>query len=648
MKRTIIHRIFCVRILIGSLILAVGTVVKAHGAALISHGPRIIVSTDVGGTDPDDLQSLVHLLVYADRYDLEGLISSPYGLGRKEHILKALDAYETDYPNLRTYSEKYPDPDALRSITKQGALDTPGPSGVGEPTEGSRWIMENARRDDPRPLHILVWGGIEDLAQALNDAPDILPKLRVYWIGGPNKKWSVDAYNYVEQNHPKLWMIEANATYRGWFTGGNQKGEWGNKAFVKMHIAGHGALGEFFVHAKDELKMGDTPSVARLLHGTPDDPSQPSWGGRFVRIWEGRKTIFDHGPTLPEHSEVFGVTEFTLPRPKGYSTQNTATMIFNGGVPVSNGVNEGDVLRFRFSPGDAKVWSYVLREGLPEYGMHAVGNDKDSPGSELIISAVDKEDPRPVWVTVWGGPNVLAQALWKIRATRSPEGLKEFVSKLRVYTISDQDDSGPWIRKDFPDLFYVASPGFHELGGYHHATWTGISGDKFHGRFAGGDFNIVSNPWLDEHIRSKGPLGKQYPHMDYLMEGDTPSFLFLIENGLGNSEHPDWGGWGGRYEFYTPPLRKWHLEAETRPFWSDAQDEVLGVDGNWHTGNQETIWRWRSAYQNDFEARMNWSVSKHYGDANHPPVAKLTHANELDVPCGRRAVHSRRPVGTLP
>ena len=102
----------------------------------------------------------------------------------------------------------------------------------------------------------------------------------------------------------------------------------------------------------------------------------------------------------------------------------------------------------------------VIKEGLPDYGMHAVGEGKDSPGSDLLISAVDKDDSRPVWVTVWGGPNVLAQALWKIRATRSPEALEKFVSKLRVYTVSDQDDSGPWIRHNFTNLFYIASPDF--------------------------------------------------------------------------------------------------------------------------------------------------------------------------------------------
>ena len=103
----------------------------------------------------------------------------------------------------------------------------------------------------------------------------------------------------------------------------------------------------------------------------------------------------------------------------------------------------------------------VIREGRPAYGMAAVGAGMDSPGSDRIIQVVDRDDPRPVWVPVWGGPNCLAQALWKVRATRSPAALDRFVSKLRVYTISDQDDSGPWMRKTFPDLFYIASPGMH-------------------------------------------------------------------------------------------------------------------------------------------------------------------------------------------
>ncbi len=281
----------------------------------------------------------------------------------------------------------------------------------------------------------------------------------------------------------------------------------------------------------------------------------------------------------------------------------------------------------------------VVREGRPDYGMRAVGEGMDSSGSELLIQAVDRNDPRPLWVPVWGGPNVLAQALWKVRATRLSEALDKFVAKLRVYTISDQDDSGPWIRKTFPKLFFIASPGVHAGGAYHHATWSGISGDRFHGRFTGADFAIVDNPWLDEHIRRKGPLGAQHPHTEFLMEGDTPSFLGLINNGLNAPERPDWGGWGGRYELYTPRLQKWFQEPETRPFWSDASDEVRGVDGHWHTSNHATIWRWRAAFQNDFAARMDWTI-KPFAEANHPPVVKLGHPAQFSAKPGGRVTLS--------
>lgn len=270
----------------------------------------------------------------------------------------------------------------------------------------------------------------------------------------------------------------------------------------------------------------------------------------------------------------------------------------------------------------------IITEGLPEYGMKAVGTGKDSPASELLIKSVDKSDSRPLWVTAWGGPNVLAQALWKVRETRSKKELEKFVGKIRVYTISDQDDSGPWIRKEFPGLFYIVSPGFNAGGGYHHATWSGISGDLFHARCDGADFSIVSNEWLDQNIRSKGPLGAEYPLWEYLMEGDTPSFLSLINNGLSNPEHPEWGGWGGRYELYTPRMRKWFLHPESRPVYSDAEDEVLGVDGRWHSGNHETIWRWRDAFQNDFAARMDWTIEE-YDKANHPPNVKAAHETNL-------------------
>ncbi|MCR9064392.1 MAG: DUF1593 domain-containing protein [Cytophagales bacterium] len=292
----------------------------------------------------------------------------------------------------------------------------------------------------------------------------------------------------------------------------------------------------------------------------------------------------------------------------------------------------------------------VISKGIPVGGMAGVGEGKDSEGSELLIKTADKNDNRPLWVNVWGGPSVLAQALYKVRATRSKVELAKFVAKLRVYAISDQDDSGPWIRAEFPELFYIVTPGANAGGGFHHGTWIGIGGDKFHGRFGGADFELVTNEWLERNIRKKGPLGKMYPHWEFMMEGDTPAFLYLVNNGLNSPNNPNWGGWGGRYEYYLPKTEKWFYQPETHPIWTNADDEVLGKDGQWHETNQATIWRWREAYQNDFAARMDWTILP-YNKANHPPVVKLETPTYIKAKKGDRvdlsAVGTTDPDGDL-
>ena len=99
--------------------------------------------------------------------------------------------------------------------------------------------------------------------------------------------------------------------------------------------------------------------------------------------------------------------------------------------------------------------------GQKGYGMSDVGDGKDSPGSELIIASVDKDDPRPVWVGGWGGTNNVAQAIWKVRATRSKEELSKFLGKLRVFDILGQDDAGAWIAKNFPEVLYIRATGVY-------------------------------------------------------------------------------------------------------------------------------------------------------------------------------------------
>ena len=271
-----------------------------------------------------------------------------------------------------------------------------------------------------------------------------------------------------------------------------------------------------------------------------------------------------------------------------------------------------------------------VTQGLPLYGMSGVGEGKDSPGSAAILRALNDPDPRPLWITVWGGANTLAQALFRMKADHPDAELRQLVGKLRVHTISDQDDSGAWIRENFPDLFYIVSP-----GGYGHGVWGAI-----HQVVDGIDNRTVSNAWLAENIQQgHGPLGAIYPDVAYGMEGDTPSFLGLIPNGLNAPEHPDWGGWGGRYELYLP--RREDLEptgftggvpvgAETRPIWTNASDNFAPAQKSDYgraihpamqtfSGSRVTLWRWRDDFQNDFAARMAWATAN-FAHANHPPV----------------------------
>jgi hypothetical protein len=86
---------------------------------------------------------------------------------------------------------------------------------------------------------------------------------------------------------------------------------------------------------------------------------------------------------------------------------------------------------------------------------------------------------------------------------------------------------------------------------YYKATWTGISGDNWYKNGPFFRYELVNNPWLAKNIRENhDPLGSNYLPFDYIMEGDTPAFLGLINNGLGWYVSPSYGGWGGRYDLF--------------------------------------------------------------------------------------------------
>jgi len=285
-------------------------------------------------------------------------------------------------------------------------------------------------------------------------------------------------------------------------------------------------------------------------------------------------------------------------------------------VVAAYGEAQPSLLRHHPAYPSAKDLLERVQPGNGDYGVDAIGPGHDTAGSDWIIAVVDRPDPRPVWVAVWGGTTDLAQALWRVSAERSAAEARAFVSRLRVHSIGDQDDTGPWLRAHYPGLLTVTD--------YR----------VFRGMYKGGDPSMVTQEWVRRHVtEGHGALGAAYPNYDGgdpwgrvrgVKEGDTPSWFYVLPNGLSDPEQPSWGCWGGRFR-----------GSGTR--YSDAQDDVPGEDGE-----RATVNRWRPAYQADFQARMTWCHTPYQG-ANHAPVARLAGPERLSVHPGEEVALDATP-----
>jgi len=265
-----------------------------------------------------------------------------------------------------------------------------------------------------------------------------------------------------------------------------------------------------------------------------------------------------------------------------------------------------------------------IKSGNPQRGLDAVGEGRDTEGSRWIVEVVDRPDPRPVNITIWGGQTDLAQALWRVRADRPAAGLKQFIQRIRVYDIGDQDKIVDWIWREFPGLFYVLGQA---------AKGRDKREAVYRGMYLGGDQSLTSREWMETNIRQgHGPLGVLYPTRTWtapnphsaIKEGDTPSWFYFLPNGLNAPDHPTWGGWGGRF-----------IRTQDRMY-CDAQDTVEAV-----TDGRSTVWRWRDTFQRDFQARMDWCVRRR-AEANHPP-AVVCNGDATGAVLTERV----RPAGTI-
>ncbi|MFO0912071.1 MAG: DUF1593 domain-containing protein [Pirellulales bacterium] len=205
-------------------------------------------------------------------------------------------------------------------------------------------------------------------------------------------------------------------------------------------------------------------------------------------------------------------------------------------------------------------------------GTENIGADKNSEASDRLIEIVDRPDPRPVYVSVWGDCSVVAQAVWKVQQTRAPAEVDAFIDKLRIHQIATQDGTIGWLRENFPQLFIIHSE------------------KTYQGMFGGSD-PLSDLAWINQHIRSgHGPLCDIYPQEGIgctgVCEGDSPAFLWLVSanRGLNDPDDPTQESWGGA--FRKVPDRK-HF-----------------IDGP----GPSSISKWRREFQREFAERADWCV----------------------------------------
>ncbi|MEX2514387.1 MAG: nucleoside hydrolase-like domain-containing protein [Cyclobacteriaceae bacterium] len=248
---------------------------------------------------------------------------------------------------------------------------------------------------------------------------------------------------------------------------------------------------------------------------------------------------------------------------------------------------------------DPDFLNSLVKSGLGN--QKELGEGWDTEASEHIIKVVD-ESQNKVHIPVWGGLRELAQALWKVKQTRNEQELKAFSHKIQVHAIGDQDRHRDYILNEFKEVTFIAN-GF---------AWYGSAGVRelsaFRGMYMTGDVSRQNAVWVRSNIHLS-PLGEKYQlhghGTDGMKEGNTPSFLGLIANGLNVPEKPEYGGWGGRYRLLRNRL------------YIDVPDFLNGKLNERHT-----VARWRPAFQNDFLARVKWGIAP-YENANHNPIIIL-------------------------
>ncbi len=259
--------------------------------------PRVFIFTDINidAGDPDDRQSLVHLLWYADELQIEGIVPDRWNARGFEACNLAMQAYAKDHQMLNLAKTGYPAP--------QSVLDL-----IAADLEYAMEKFRQAAAIDTSPLYVLVWGNMVNFGEALRRYPELSANVRAITIG---TDLMMEEYNqYIPENWERMeqpcrqynwngwgrneifndprfkdmWWLEINWTYEGMFTG-----EEPTEMFYKL--SHYGALGQHMIDVTANepwaryFRVGDTPSVLYVIDpdNIPDDPTLGSWAGRFLQ-----------------------------------------------------------------------------------------------------------------------------------------------------------------------------------------------------------------------------------------------------------------------------------------------------------------------------------------------------------------------------
>ena len=266
--------------------------------------------------------------------------------------------------------------------------------------------------------------------------------------------------------------------------------------------------------------------------------------------------------------------------------------------------------------------------------LRSVVKDGGDPATPAYVYDRIRESAEDIWLVTWGGLKGIDEAL---DYAKTQPDYADIIDRVYIYAVAKQDPEDRYDARD--DDIYNNHPGIGLFiwntreGRDATSQFIAVSDSSdlqgWVGTLPESIEDLFNDRWVDVNVQSPGHgnLGDYYPDRAYIYEGDTPSFLHVLNavTGLSDPTRPDWGGWGGRF-VNTTNARLGYIN----PTNVDGNDHIWAAsenDGNWeandsfigYTDSLVPQWRWRSAYQNEFAARLDWAGTGDTSAANHPP-----------------------------